>query len=290
MKSKVCVITGANAGIGRATALGLARLGATVVLVCRNPHRGRAAVQEIKAATGNQAVDMLVADLSSQAAVRQLAADFRARYSQLHVLINNAGIAPTRRSVTADGIEGIFAVNYLAPYLLTNLLLDELKASAPARVVNVAGDFHRKATIRFDDLMSEQDYSGAAANNQAKLALILFTYELARRLEGTGVTANCLHPGPTATDAPLHDPDLSALSRAMYRIVRVFFQSPAKGAETSLYLASSPEVDRVTGKYFIKKRVVDSSPESYDAGIALRLWDLSAQLTGLTRSHDQQTR
>lgn len=286
MKGKVCVITGANAGIGRATALGLAELGATVVLVCRNPDLGQAAVQEIKAASGNQAVDMLQADLSSQAAVRQLAADFRARYSQLHVLINNAGIAPVRRSVTADGIESTLAVNYLAPFLLTNLLLDEFKASAPARVVNVAGDFHRKATIRFDDLMSEQDYSGAAANNQAKLALILFTYELARRLEGTGVSANCLHPGPTATDGPLHDPDLSAFSRAMYRIVRVFFQSPEKGAETSIYLASSPEVDGVTGKYFIKKRAVESSPESYDAAIALRLWDVSAQLTGLARSLD----
>jgi len=284
MNGKVCVVTGANAGIGRATALGLAKLGATVVLVCRNSERGQAAVREIKAVSGNQAVDMVEADLSTQAAVRQLAADFRARYSQLHVLINNAGIAPVRRSLTADGIESAFAVNYLAPFLLTNLLLDELKASAPARVVNVAGDFHRKATIRFDDLMSEKDYSGTAANNQAKLALIMFTYELARRLEGTGVTANCLHPGPTATDGPLHDPNLSAFGRAMYRIVRVFFQSPAKGAETSLYLASSPEANGVTAKYFVKKRAVESSPESYDTAVARRLWDMSAQLTGLVPS------
>ena len=286
MNGKVCVVTGANAGIGRATALGLAKLGATVVLVCRNSERGQAAVREIKAVSGNQAVDMVEADLSTQAAVRQLAADLRARYSQLHVLINNAGIAPVRRSLTADGIESAFAVNYLAPFLLTNLLLDELKASAPARVVNVAGDFHRKATIRFDDLMSEKDYSGTAANNQAKLALIMFTYELARRLEGTGVTANCLHPGPTATDGPLHDPNLSAFGRAMYRIVRVFFQSPEKGAGTSIYLAASPEVDGATGEYFSKKRAVASSPESYDLAVALRLWDVSAQLTGLARSLD----
>lgn len=281
MNGNVCMITGANAGIGKTTALGLAKLGATVVMVCRNPDLGRAAAQEIKAASGNQAVDLLLADLSSQAAIRQLAADFTARYPQLHVLINNAGIAPVRRSVTVDGIESAFAVNYLAPYLLTNLLLDELKDSAPARVVNVAGDFHRKARIDFEDLMSEKAYSGTAANNQAKLALILFTYELARRLEGTSVTANCLHPGPTATDGPLNDPDLPAFSRVMYRLVRVFFQSPGKGAETSIYLASAPEVEGVTGKYFIKKRAVASSPESYDVAIARRLWDVSAHLTGL---------
>jgi NAD(P)-dependent dehydrogenase (short-subunit alcohol dehydrogenase family) len=281
MNDKVIMVTGANSGIGRATVLGLANLGATVVMVCRNRDLGEAAMQEIRAESGNQKVDLLVADLSSQTAVRQLVAGFKARYSRLHVLINNAGIAPVRRSVTVDGIESVFAVNYLAPFLLTNLLLDVLAASAPARVVNVAGDFHRKATIRFDDLMSEKDYDGVRANNQAKLALILFTYELARRLAGTGVTANCLHPGPTATDGPLNDPDLPAFSRAMYRLVRLFFQSPDKGAETSIYLASSPEVEGVTGKYFIKKRAVDSSPESYDVGIAQRLWDVSAQLTGL---------
>jgi NAD(P)-dependent dehydrogenase (short-subunit alcohol dehydrogenase family) len=282
MNGKVCMITGANAGIGKATALGLAKLGATVVMVCRNRDLGQAAAQEIKSASGSQAVDLMLADLSSQDAIRQLAADFKARYARLDVLINNAGIAPVRRSVTVDGIESVFAVNYLAPFLLTNLLLDELKVSAPARVVNVAGDFHRKATIKFDDLMSEKDYSGVRANNQAKLALILFTYELARRLEGAGVTVNCLHPGPTATDGPLNDPDQPAFSRMMYRLVRVFFQSPAKGAETSIYLASSPEVEGVTGKYFIKKRAVDSSPESYDQAIAARLWQVSTQLVGLS--------
>jgi retinol dehydrogenase-14 len=281
MNDKVCMITGANAGIGRATALGLAKMGATVVMVCRNAERGEAALQEIRAESGNPRVELLVADLSSQAAIRKLASDFKARYSQLHVLVNNAGVAPVRRSVTADGIESVFAVNYLAPFLLTNLLLDELKTSAPARVVNVAGDFHRKATIHFDDLMSERAYSGVGANNQAKLALILSTYELARRLDGTGVTANCLHPGPTATDAPLNDPDLPAFSRTMYRLVRVFFQSPQKGAETSIYLASSPEIEGVTGKYFIKRAAVASSPESYDVAIAQRLWDVSAGLAGL---------
>jgi NAD(P)-dependent dehydrogenase (short-subunit alcohol dehydrogenase family) len=281
MKNRVCMITGANAGIGRATASGLAQQGATVVMVCRNRDLGAAAQDAIKRESGNQAVDLLVADLSSQAAVRQLVADFRARYPHLHVLINNAGIAPVRRSVTVDGIESTFAVNYLAPFLLTNLLLDELKAGAPARVVNVAGDFHRKATIQFDDLMSEQAYNGIRANNQAKLALILFTYELARRLEGSGVTANCLHPGATATDGPLNDPDLSWFSGAMYRLVRVFFQKPEQGAATSIYLASSPEVADVTGKYFIKQRPVASSPESYDMAMAQHLWEVSSQLVGL---------
>jgi len=282
MNGKVCMITGANAGIGKATALGLAKLGATVVLVCRNPDLGQAAAHEISAASGNRNVDLLLADLASQPAIRQLAADFKACHARLDVLINNAGIAPVRRSVTADGIESVFAVNYLAPFLLTNLLLDVLKAGAPSRVVNVAGDFHRKATIRFDDLMSEKEYNGIGANNQAKLALILFTYELARRLEGTGVTANCLHPGPTATDGPLNDPNLPAFSRIMYRLVRVFFQSPERGADTSIYLASSPEVAGGTGKYFIKRRAVSSSPESYDAAIARHLWDVSARLVGLT--------
>ncbi|MFB0537455.1 MAG: SDR family oxidoreductase [Anaerolineae bacterium] len=280
MKDQICMITGANSGIGKATALGLARRGATVVIVCRNRDRGEAALAEIKSATGNPNVDLLLADLSSQAEVRRLAEEFKSRYSHLHVLINNAGVALSKRSVTVDGIETVFAVNYLAPFLLTNLLLDVLKASAPARVVNVAGDYHRKATINFDDLMSEKDYNGMRANNQAKLALILFTYELARRLDGTGVTANCLHPGAVATGGPLKDPDLSSFARMMYALVKPFFLSPEKGAETSIYLASSPEVEGITGKYFVKKRAVASSPESYDLDIARRLWEISAQLTG----------
>jgi NAD(P)-dependent dehydrogenase (short-subunit alcohol dehydrogenase family) len=282
MDGRVCMITGANSGIGKATAVGLARMGASVVMVCRDRARGEAAMSEIKAVSGNQNVDLLLADLSSQASVRQLAQDFKARYSRLHVLINNAGIALGKRSVTTDGIETVFAVNYLAPFLLTHLLLDVLKASAPARVVNVAGDYHRRASINFDDLMSEQNYSRLRANNQAKLALILFTYELARRLDGTGVTANCLHPGAVATDALSKDPDTSALARLMYKLVKPFFLSPEKGAETSIYLASAPQVAQVTGQYFIKKAPVPSSPESYDVAIARRLWAVSAELTGLT--------
>lgn len=281
MDGQVCMITGANSGIGKATALSLARMGMTVVLVCRNLSKGEAAQAEIQAASGNPNIDLLLVDLSSQAEVRRLAQEFRSRYSHLHVLINNAGVALSRRQVTRDGIETVLAVNYLAPFLLTSLLLDMLKASAPARVVNVAGDYHRKATIDFDDLMSERDYNGMRANNQAKLALVLFTYELARQLEGTGVTANCLHPGAVATGAPLKDPDLSRFGRFMYKLVKPFFLSPEKGAETPVYLASSPEVEGVTGKYFVRKRAVASSPESYDLEVARQLWKISVQLTGV---------
>lgn len=281
MNGKVCLITGANSGIGKATAMGLAKLGATVVMVCRNRDRGEAAMAEIKAASGNQAVDLMLADLSSQASVRQLVSDFKDRYPQLHVLVNNAGVFLSKRTVTVDGIETHFAVNYLAPFLLTNLLLDVLEASAPARVVNVAGVYHRKATMDFDDLMCEKDYSGSKANNRTKLALVLFTYELARRLEGTGVAANCLHPGAAATGLIEKDPDFPPISRFFYKLFKPFSSSPEKGAETSIYLASSPEVKGVTGKYFEKKAAVESYPESNDVAIAKRLWEVSAELTGL---------
>lgn len=281
MRDKICLVTGATSGIGKATALGLAKLGATVIIVGRDQNRSKAARDEIKAAAGNPKVDFLLADLSSQAEIRRLVQDFNGLYPQLHVLVNNAGVAPIKRSLTVDGIEITFAVNYLAPFLLTNLLVDTLKAASPARVVNVAGEFHRKATIRFGDLMSEKDYNGIQANNQAKLALILFTYELSRRLAGSGVTVNCLHPGAVNTDAPLKDPDLSPFARSMYSLVRPFFLSPEKGAETSVFLAASSQVEGVSGKYFIKKAEVGSSPESYREEIARRLWEVSVQLTGL---------
>lgn len=281
MQKKVCIITGGTSGIGKATALGLATMGADIVIIGRDFEKGKMVQNEIKNKTGNPKVDLLIADLSSQAAVRKLAEDLKARYKTIHIVVNNAGIAPTNRSVTVDGIESVFAVNYLAAFLLTNLLLERLKGSVPARVVNVAGDFHRKSTIQFGDLMSEKNYNGMKANNQAKLALILFTYELARRLDGTKVTANCLHPGAVATDAPLKDPDLSAFSRFMYRIVRLFFVSPEKGAETSIYLSMSPDVENVSGKYFVKKTPVASSPETYDLEIARRLWRVSEDLTKL---------
>lgn len=281
MNGKICIVTGANAGIGKATTLRLARQGATVVMVCRDRDRGEEARNAIAAASGNSNLEVMVADLSSQNAIRSLTGAFRARHPRLHVLVNNAGIAPLRRSITVDGMERVFAVNYLAPFLLTHLLIGELRAGAPARVVNVAGEFHRKATIRFDDLMSEKDYSGFHANNQAKLALIIFTYEMARRMEHSGVTVNCLHPGATTTDGPLGDPDLRGFRRILFRMVRLLFQNPDRAAESIEQLASAPTFGSVTGAYFIKSKRALSSPETYDRGIATKLWKESTRLTGI---------
>ncbi len=281
MDHRIYMVTGANSGIGKETAKGLAKMGATVVMVCRDRGRGEAAMAEIKAESGNQAVELMLADLSSLAAVRQLAEDFTDRYRQLHVLVNNAGTYFTKRHVTVDGLETTFVVNYLAPFLLTNLLLETLKGSASARVVNVVGAYHAKGKIDFDDLQGERDYNGARANNQAKLALVLFTYELARKLEGTGVTANCLHPGAVATNLVEKDKDYPTFLRLAYKLFKPFARSPEKGAETSIYLASSPDVEGITGKYFVNKKAKPSSPESYDTALAARLWEVSAELAGL---------
>ncbi|MFW9954458.1 MAG: SDR family oxidoreductase [Candidatus Thorarchaeota archaeon] len=281
MKDRICLITGASSGIGKATALELAKMNAQVVIVARNKDRGKAVVSEIIAASGNSNVDLIVADLSSQKDIRQLVQEFKSKYNQLHVLVNNAGTYSTVRSITEDGLETTFAVNYLAPFLLTNLLLDVLKANAPSRVVNVAGAYHRKATMNFDDLMSEQDYSGTKANNMAKLGLVLFTYELARKLKGTGVTSNCLHPGAIATGLIEKDPNYPRSSLMIYRLFSRFFSKPEKGAETPVYLASSDEVADITGKYFEKMKETKSSPDSYDESAALRLWNISLNLAGL---------
>lgn len=278
MKGKTYLVTGANAGIGKATALGLARMGATVVLVCRNRERGEAAQAEIIAASGNTAVDLLIADLSSQEAIRQLAVEFKHRYQNLHGLINNAGVAKKERTLTADGIETTLAVNHLAPFLLTNLLLDTLNASAPARIVNVSSMVHKWGQIDFDDLQGEKQYDMDKAYNQSKLANILFTYELARRLEGTAVTVNSLEPGMVATD---FGQEYTGFKGFMNKAWRIFMKSPAQGAETSIYLATALEVSGISGKHFVKKQVVTSAKATYDLEMARRLWDMSAELTGL---------
>ncbi|MHA2357109.1 MAG: SDR family oxidoreductase [Candidatus Thorarchaeota archaeon] len=281
MDGKVCIVTGANSGIGKATAIGLATKRANVIMVCRSRDRGEEAKAEIIEKTGNDQVDLMLADLSLQVQVRTLAKEISERFQSVHVLVNNAGLYRTVRTVTEEGIETTFAVNYLAHFLLTNLLLEELKAGAPARIINVAGTYHRKASMDFNDLMLESNYSGSEANNRTKLAMVLFTYELARKLEGTGVTANCLHPGMVATSLVEKDPDYPRMSRAMYNLFKRFGSSPEKGAETSIYLASSPEVEGVTGKYFEKRKEKESSDESYDIGIAGKLWEVSLELTGL---------
>lgn len=280
MQGKVCIVTGANSGIGKATSLGLAQMGATLVMVCRDQTKGEEAQNEIKAKSGNDAVDLLLADLSSQESIRQLVENFQQHYTQLHVLINNAGGVNLSRRDTVDGFEMTFAVNYLAPFLLTNLLLDKLKASAPARIVNVSSESHESGYIKMDDLQLEKKYRLMRAYGQSKLALVLFTYELARRLRGTGVTANCLHPGFVATNI-----GQSGVGRVGRSIVKLIFSSlgisPEEGAKTSIYLASSPDVEGITGKYFVKSIPIRSAQLSYDESLQRQLWDESAKLVNL---------
>lgn len=275
MFGKTCLVTGANSGIGKVTARRLAEMGARVVMVCRSRERGTEARDEIILKSGNSAVELLTCDLSSQKSIRGVAMEFLDRHDRLHVLVNNAGLMLRRRTLTEDGLEMTFAVNHLAYFLLTNLLLDVIRISAPARIVNVSSMAHMTGSINFEDLQSEKSYSSMGAYRQSKLANILFTYELARRLEGTGVTVNSLHPGVIATN----------LARDMPRVIdlalKSFFTSSEKGADTSVYLASSPEVEGVTGKYFIARKEARSNEQSYNEEVARRLWDVSARLTGL---------
>lgn len=277
MQGRTVLITGATAGIGRATAQALAHLGARVVLVGRSEEKTRAAAQEVSAQTGNADVDFLLADLSSLASVRALGRDFTARYPQLHVLINNAGGVNQTRQVTPDGFELTFAVNHLAPFALTRDLLGVLRATPGARIVNVSSSAQRRGHIDFGDLMGERRYAPLKAYFQSKLAGVLFTYELARRLAGTGVTANALHPGVVNSDFGGDARGLLGLGMRM--IKRFGSLSPAQGARTSVYLASSPEVEGVTGKYFERGRAVASGRASYDGAVARRLWDVSEALT-----------
>ena len=280
MQGKICLVTGATSGIGKATALGLAQMGATVVMVGRDREKGEAVQREIKTKSRNEAVDLLLADLSSQESIRQLAENFLERYTKLHVLINNAGMVSLRRRETVDGLEVTFAVNQLAPFLLTNLLLDVLKASAPSRIINVSSDSHEAGYIKMDDLQLEKHYRFMRAYGQSKLALVLFTYELARRLQGTGVTANCLHPGFVATN--IGQNGTGPIGRA---VVNLIFSSvgisPEEGSKTSIFLATSPEVEGVTGKYFVKSIPKRSAPITYDETLQRQLWEESARLVNM---------
>ena len=277
MQGKICMVTGANSGIGKATALGLAQMGATVVLVCRDRVRGEAARDEIKAKSSNDAVDLLLADLSSQPSIRELAETFKQRYAQLHILINNAGVFMLSRQETVDGLEKTFAVNCLAPFLLTDLLFDVLKASAPARIINVSSEAQASGYIRLDDLQSKRHYRPMRVYSQSKLAVVMYTYELARRLIGTGVTANCLHPGFVATNIAQRD-----LNPSLRFVVKLIFSRmgirPEEGAKTSLYLASSPEIENVTGRYFVRSVPKKSAPVSYNESFQRQLWEACAEL------------
>jgi NAD(P)-dependent dehydrogenase (short-subunit alcohol dehydrogenase family) len=276
MQGKVCLVTGGSSGIGKVTARELASMGATVVMLCRNRAKGEAVQAEIKAATGNDRVDLVVADLSSLSEVRRAASEFKQRYSQLHVLINNAGGVNAERKVTPDGLEYTFATNYLAPFLLTQLLLDVLKASAPARIVNVSSFVHTFGKIDFPDLQVTQGYNPMRAYNQSKLAQIFFTYELADQLAGTGVTVNALHPGVVASN--FNDGVQGIMHAIGVLVYAVAGISAEKGADTTLYLATSPEVEGVSGKYFAKSRAIPSSKLSHDRVIRRCLWEVSEEL------------
>ncbi|PYT06123.1 MAG: short-chain dehydrogenase [Acidobacteria bacterium] len=275
MTGKVCVVTGANAGIGLETARGLAEMGATVVMVCRDRERGEAAQREIKQSTGNDAVELMVCDLASQASMRQFAADFKQRHDRLDVLVNNAGVLLRERSLNEDGIESTFAVNHLGYFLVTNLLLDVLKKSSPSRIVNVSSTAHKYGKLDIGGWVAGRDYSAFGAYSNSKLANVLFTYELARRLQGTGVTANCLHPGGVGTNL------FRGLPGFLQTLIKLVTIGPERGARTSIYLASSPEVEGITGKYFVRRRQQKSSETSRNEEAARRLWEVSEELTGL---------
>src|SRR5712664_1651643 len=280
MKDKIVMVTGANSGIGKAASLALANMGATVVMVARSKERGEAARSEIIRESHNNSVDLLLADLSSLESVRQLATEFQKKYSKLHVLINNAGLFNQGRHVTTDGYENTFATNYLASFLLTNLQLDLLKASAPSRIINVSSVGHYNGHINFDDLNLEEEYGGWKAYGQSKLALVLFTHELAKKLQGTGVTVNSVHPGTVATNIWARPLGPAGFIMALPKL---FMTSPEKGAETIVYLASSPNANSLNGEYLERSKVKKSSDESYDEEIAQRLWEVSAKLTHLSQ-------
>jgi NAD(P)-dependent dehydrogenase (short-subunit alcohol dehydrogenase family) len=276
VQGRVCLVTGSSSGIGKVTARELASMGATVVMLCRNRMKGEAVQAEIKAESPNAQVDLIVADLSELAEVRRAAHECIQHYPQLHVLINNAGGMNAEREVTSLGLEATFVTNYLAHFLLTELLLDVLKASAPARIVNVSAPGHKIGRIDFADLQGEHRYNALKAYTQAKLAQIYFTYELAERLKGTGVTVNALNPGHVVTNFN-HNTEglLHAIAELIYRFDGI---SAEQGAQTTLFLATEPVVENVSGKYFANCKQVPSSRRSYDAAVRQRLWNVSAAL------------
>ena len=278
MTGRTVLVTGASGGIGLATALGLSALGARVAIAGRDPERVLAAARSIRQAEGGW-VDVFVADLSSQSAVRRLAREVLERLPRLDVLVNNVGGYWNNRHVTDDGLERTFALNHLAPFLLTNLLLDRMVQGGHGRVVTVSSNAQALGRIAFDDLQGAEDYSGARAYNQSKLANVLFTYELARRLRSTSVTANALHPGVVDTSFGREDP--AGIQRVLVPFLRPLMKSPEKGAATSIHLASAPALDQVSGQFFAGSRPTRSSPRSHDTAVAARLWQASAELTGL---------
>jgi len=290
IKGKYCIVTGASSGIGRDIALGLVKLGARVIMVCRDPDRGQTALDYVVGNSGDRAVELMLADLSSQSEIKGLAMAYRSRHDRLHILVNNAGIIRDKRELSADGIEMTFAVNYLAYFLLTNLLVDLLKQSAPARIVNLTSAVHRTARLDFGNLQGEKKYHRDSVYARSKLADIIFTKELARRLEGTGVTANCVCPGAVASNIWAHS------NKAVNMFFKLIMKGPSEGAVLPLYVAVSADMAGDTGEYFqtrqhLKWAAVKSagsicrpSTQACDIETAKKLWQLSESLTGISSS------
>jgi retinol dehydrogenase-14 len=278
MGGKTVLITGGTSGIGKASAVALAAMGADVVIVGRNPERGEEALRDIKAQSHSESVELILADLSVQAEVRRLADEFLERHDRLDVLANNAGLVQSKRTETADCIERTLAINHLAPFLLTNLLLDRLKESAPSRVITVSSEAQRWGNMDFDDIQSTRKYRGFPVYGMTKLANIMFTYELAERLKGTSVTANCLHPGGVGTNFGKNNGGPMAL---FFRVAKPFMRTPEQGADTLIWLASSPDVDGVSGKYFSDRKEIEAKEIAHDPAARQRLWEISEELTGL---------
>lgn len=276
-KNSVVIVTGANSGIGKATCAALAKKGATIIVACRSKTRGEAALREVREQSGSNTLQLMLCDLGSLKSIEEFCREFKSRFHRLDVLINNAGVILPGRHLTADGFELQFGVNHLGHFLLTNRLLELLKSSAPARIINVTSGAHKIGKIHWDDINLEKNYTLWRAYAQSKLANILFTYELSDRLKGTGVTVNCLHPGAVATNMGINRE--TGFGTLVMRLLKPFFNSPSQGAETSIYLATASEVDGVTGKYFYRKQPVATSRRSYDKNLAKRLWELSERLT-----------
>ena len=282
MNGKVVLITGGNTGIGKETAIALAKLGATVTITSRDPDKGAAALADIRRQAGSQTVECMRLDLASLANVHRFASEYLATHPRLDVLVNNAGLTLSQRSETQDGFESTIGINHLGHFALTGLLLERLKHSTPARIVVLSSDAHRGALrgLDFDDLQTRRGYGGLGVYCKSKLANLLFTLELAERLQGSGVTVNAVHPGVVATEFAGAD-DVPGLFGLLVKASHVFSISPAKGARTSVYVASAPEVDGVTGKYFVRSKAVRPSRQAQDKQAALRLWEVSEQLTGV---------
>jgi Dehydrogenases with different specificities (related to short-chain alcohol dehydrogenases) len=278
MENRTCIITGANSGIGKVTATSLAQQGAILVMVCRSKEKGLIVLNRIKEKTRNPHIELIMADFSSQKDIRRAANEIKAHYPVIDVLINNAGAINDQRTETIDGYETTFATNHLGYFLFTNLLLDNLKAAPKARIVNVASEAQRMGKINFDDLQTKNGYTPMKAYSQSKLANIIFTFELAKRLKGTNITANCLHPGVVNTN---FGKELKGFTGILFKLLSPFMRNADKGAETSIWLTTAPELEGISGKYYSNKKEIKSQPASYDAGIQKKLWEISEQMTNV---------